>query len=702
MPRRDGRSTRRAAQEDWGPSGWLHRIRIAWRWVKSNPEANFKAYCRERYTAFQIGAEPMLKHLAQQLADGSYRPESPEKIFVRKPAGMLRPLTILTVRDQIVYQALALPVAEHLYARYRDRYLLTTFGNRYAGSRNSLFFYDDWRRGYRAYNAASWRAHSAGFRHLVTFDLTACYDSIDHRLLCEELNALKVNRRAVDLLRECLECWTEVKSTDTRRARRHGHGIPQGPLASGIVAEVLLQHFDGLFLGRKRGKPALPDVRFLRYVDDIRIFGKSYSAIDEALRLLDRRCKDLGLFPQKSKIDAAERPIDEQTLKARMKSVSTPPEEVLATLPVNQESLRARLRLDLDRSPESVEKSSSPTRLKYLLAQAEPDSSLTDACIRFLGQPGGMAYLPNFVRYLMRYRAMTGDQVDAFIRILKPHHGYESVLANMFDVLALQPSASLNRATAYWWGRQMARHSQWQADLGYGFVRWRWARDGDRALSGTAISKVRHSWLARSRIIDLAHQAPDHPNGRKMIEKSLGDSNSDLALAAAWWCIQCDRRDLLRAPTVNALVGVWLQSTMLSVAHEHAAHEALQQLARLLRKVDWPAVLGIEYPAFARSLRRVCGCWDTDVGCAFEALATALALLTRAEATKVNGLGAQLGELSKRIPIRQPDGRLNVPAGPERRSTFALRDSLLQDLAVFLDRLAEGQISQRAEEVVHV
>ena len=684
---------------------------VAWRWVKSNAEANFKAYCRERYSVFEMGSSALLHDLGEQLAAGRYVPEGPEKIFVRKPAGMLRPLTVLTVRDQIVYQALAIPIAEALHLKVSARYGETTFGHLYNGSRKNGCFYSDWRKGYRAYNMASRSAHQQGYRYLVTFDLTACYDSIDHTLLLDEIQDLGADERFRALLRECLRCWTQVPARDSRKApRRHGHGIPQGPLPSGIMSEVVLQHFDDAFVTRN-GKRRFPDVRFLRYVDDIRIFGRSYEAVDEALRTLDRTCKELGLFPQKAKQHQLESEIDAAKLEQLLKSISNPREEFEETWPVNQVRLRQRLHRDLAMLPKEVEEGNepvqSPTRLKYLLGLAEPDNALADACIEFLGKPTGMSYLPNVVRYLVRYGGMTDSQCEAFVATMAKHAGYESILANTLDVLALQPrdvmdsSAVRDLLNRVGLGTR-AKRVVLQADLAFAHMRWQIAVGiSEPAIKG-GISRTKKSWLGTARVIDLFHALQHEPSVKAFVESRLCSEVSDVALSAAWWCVQCGYDDLLRGANVSSVVGMWLNGPVLAVDRSASAHAVLKHIIRVIPEIDWGQLVGTSYSQFATHLRAAAACWDTEVGRALDSWRAALRILEECAGVIELGLAGKVRAIREQIPERLADGRLQFAQAVRPIRPYAERDRLLVEFSRLFDEVIDGARSVERPEVSHV
>ena len=106
---------------------------------------------------------------------------------------MLRPFSLLTVEDQIVYQALVNVVAERLHPKIRHRYRREIFGHLYAGGGNT-WFYQKWQWTYAAFNKAAREAFASGFRFTAKFDLTAFYDSLDHAVLGYFLRELHLDR----------------------------------------------------------------------------------------------------------------------------------------------------------------------------------------------------------------------------------------------------------------------------------------------------------------------------------------------------------------------------------------------------------------------------------------------------------------------------------------------------------------------------
>jgi len=264
----------------------------AWKWILSNPDWKYKQYFRHLYRAYSVCARENIENLGLRLREDTYTATTPVRIYFPKRSGILRPYTLLSIEDQIVYQALANIVAPKLYAVTRKRYMKTVFGNLYAGG-DSDFFYVDWRKTYRRFSEAYVGYVKDGWGLAATFDLTACYDSIDHGVLEHELGELGLDHEFAEKMVFFLRRWTTCCNGEPIEKR---HGIPQGPLTSGLISECVLSRFDDATSRTKSTK-------YLRYVDDIRLLARTEMQLRRSLIDLDLISKKLGLFPQSAKID---------------------------------------------------------------------------------------------------------------------------------------------------------------------------------------------------------------------------------------------------------------------------------------------------------------------------------------------------------------------------------------------------------------
>jgi hypothetical protein len=67
----------------------------------SSTDAEYKALFRDSYAAFAISSDTALRQLAKDGVSHRYVPSHASKIMVLKPSGTLRPVTLLSVEDQL-------------------------------------------------------------------------------------------------------------------------------------------------------------------------------------------------------------------------------------------------------------------------------------------------------------------------------------------------------------------------------------------------------------------------------------------------------------------------------------------------------------------------------------------------------------------------------------------------------------------------
>lgn len=330
----------------------ITNLKKAWKRITRSHEAYYKGYFRHIYRAYEISADNNLKDLRARLLNNTYQPAHAIKIYLPKKSGLQRVYTLLSVEDQIVYQALVNIVAEKLAPKMRSRYFKEVFGHVYAGS-NSLYFYRDWKIGHEKFSSSIRKVFKQGLNYTASFDLTACYDSIDHTVLSYFLSDLGLKKEFIDKLTGYLRHWTaDIGDTQIYQ----GHGIPQGPISSGLLAEVVLRYFDE----NRSTKPRA--WRYFRYVDDIRFFAKNEIDLRSMLLEMDMLSKQIGLFPQSGKI-AIHKVSD---IEEEVKSLTYPPEVVVNKKKIDKRKVEKRL-FELTSNYEIK----NETRFKYVLGSAE-------------------------------------------------------------------------------------------------------------------------------------------------------------------------------------------------------------------------------------------------------------------------------------------------------------------------------------------
>lgn len=270
-------------------------LELAYHRLITNPESTYKNFFRDIYTAYAFSLSENIKIIRCKLKAG-YVPGGSIRTFMPKANGLNRMFTLLSIEDQIVYQAYANIIAESLTSnsKCQHRYGKSVFGNLYTNS-NDIFFYQEWQKSYRSYTKAIIKSYKAGNNYIASFDLTACYDSINHVLLRSLLHGKY--HFSEDCANEFINFLKKIESSDGPEL---AVGIPQGPLASGIIAEVVLSEFDA-YIEKIRKRYSF---QYFRYVDDIKILSENEETTRWVLFLLDRKSKELGLLPQASKTSA--------------------------------------------------------------------------------------------------------------------------------------------------------------------------------------------------------------------------------------------------------------------------------------------------------------------------------------------------------------------------------------------------------------
>ncbi|MBU2545018.1 RNA-directed DNA polymerase [Patescibacteria group bacterium] len=280
----------------------LNNLELAWRRITTGTNIPYKFFFRHIYLAYEIGKNSNLKQLHQKLK-GSWKPQRPIRIYIPKPSGLQRPISILSLDDQIVLQAIANVVAKKMYKKRKNIENKVVFSNILNTPKDSIFFLKDWHATYNLYQKKSEDYFSKGNRWIAHFDLAAFYDTISHRLLIKTVFPRDGHAAVWAKIQKWLQCWSTA-----RESYVVDHGIPQGPIASDFLAECLLLSLDEKLM--RNG------LNYIRYVDDIRIFCKSQLEAQKAAVKLEVICRNLGLIPQGKKFAIGEvKKIDEPFFK---------------------------------------------------------------------------------------------------------------------------------------------------------------------------------------------------------------------------------------------------------------------------------------------------------------------------------------------------------------------------------------------------
>lgn len=338
------------------------------------------------------------------------------RIHIPKPSGLLRPITLLAIEDQIVLQAIANRVAIHVRARRRRVELKQVFSNCLESRAKSIFFLKDWRKSYQGFQNQLQSHLDSNYTWIAHFDLAAFYETISHRALRSILAPRGGNHETWSRINQWLCVWSAGKT-----GVQVEHGIPQGPIASDFLAEVFMLPIDEVM--RRAG------VKYIRYVDDIRVLARTEKDARRAAITLELACRKWSLIPQSSKF-----------IVKQAKSL----EDALGTLPSIVESAsRGDDEPELDgRDAERIMRESlrgkplkviDKTRLRYVLYRATPTNKILRRTLDLL--PRHPEHIDAFVAYLSNY-SHSNFIMDRIRRTLREGVLYDYVEGELWQLVA--------------------------------------------------------------------------------------------------------------------------------------------------------------------------------------------------------------------------------------------------------------------------
>ncbi len=291
----------------------LDLLRRAWHLARNDSRTDFM-FDPYRYADFAFSLDDHLRAIGSAVKSGSYRPQPLRSIDVPKSSLSVRPGTVLAIEDKILLFAIACLIAPKL-----DRLLPETVYSwrvKKDPKKGDLFedheilkfpflkrstiearveliepWYDLWpqfvKKAQHAYE-------KEGYRFLVVSDISSYFENIDLLVLRDLLlRHLPGQVQLVNFLFMLLSHWTWPTVHGTPSAR----GIPQGFGVSSFLGNVYLLPLDQAFL------PAMSKgtVRYLRYMDDIKVLTKDFRAARDALFRMNEVLRSLRLNIQGAK-----------------------------------------------------------------------------------------------------------------------------------------------------------------------------------------------------------------------------------------------------------------------------------------------------------------------------------------------------------------------------------------------------------------
>ena len=498
----------------------LSNLKKAWARLNSSTQLDYKNHFRHLYNSYGLAIDENLKDLKSRLSKGNYETSHATKLYIPKKSGLLRTLTLLSVEDQLVYQAFANIIASKFLSKSICHYNKNTFSYQYSGNK-SPFFYKKWQDGYNAYKKEIKKSYVKGLVYTASFDFTAFYDTIDHQVLCHILMYIGFTNEFCDALVKHLRVWT---CTDIVDGKYHGHGIPQGPLSSGIFGEVMMSYIDDDFCK----KPS--STRYLRYVDDIKLMSLDEQGVRESIMKLDILSKKLGLFPQSGKLSIHK--IEDISLEIKDISTIAIASEAIAS----KHDLYKKI-LNLLKKGQIT----NETQFKYFLYRTKSDIRLENKCISLLSTHPHLC--DTIISYLSQRRELSAKISEALLKFIKEHRIYEEMTSKiLFLVFSKVSKGCKSSFVDYCVNSLTCLDKSISPNLKAQIYAWLLREGLVKFIDLKRIINEEPSWVIHNIISQIDVAQYGKPSYEAIINELLSNINTDVSVYAAYLAIKEDVR----------------------------------------------------------------------------------------------------------------------------------------------------------------
>lgn len=204
----------------------------------------------------------------------------PSKFAVPKNAYAYRNGYLIDIDELVCYTALVLMAAESIEAARIPKEKRVVFSYRYNKTGqiySSAYNYKEFRK------ESALKSKQQKYKVKIATDIANFYDRLNLHRLESSLADVGVDPKYVRTINELLIHWAD----------RNSYGLPVGCDASRLLAECSLISVDNALVSR--------NITFVRYVDDYRIFAKSFAEAHSHLHYLIEALDADGLFINTSK-----------------------------------------------------------------------------------------------------------------------------------------------------------------------------------------------------------------------------------------------------------------------------------------------------------------------------------------------------------------------------------------------------------------
>ena len=226
-----------------------------------------KSYNKRAFIEFQKYYENNKQIIRQEIENNKYQPENIILKEIINYKGKRRLVSILNIKDKFISK---------LLLEVLEKYIAPNF------SENS-FAYQKGKGTTQAILKIK-KLVEEGNEIVGKIDIKDYFDTINHEKLLKMMQDVKIERRVIELINKFIKCKVDYQySTYTKT-----QGIIQGSPLSAILSNIYLDSFD-----KELDKL---NIKYIRYCDDINIFGKDKKEVYSTIKFIEKRLKEQYLL----------------------------------------------------------------------------------------------------------------------------------------------------------------------------------------------------------------------------------------------------------------------------------------------------------------------------------------------------------------------------------------------------------------------
>ena len=233
---------------------------------------------------YEVDLDTRLVDLHRRVHTGTYRAQPSKRAYIPKPDGRQRPLGIAALEDKVVQQA----VGWVLNAIYEQDFLGFSYGFRIG------------RGAHDALDALWVGIMRKKVNWVLDADIQDFFGTVNHGWLLKFIGHRVADPRILRLVQK----WLRAGVSEDGQWSKTDVGVPQGAVASPLLANVYLHYVFDLWVQQWRTRFATGDVVVVRYADDFIVGFQYRREAERFLRELRERLLTFGLVlhPDKTRL----------------------------------------------------------------------------------------------------------------------------------------------------------------------------------------------------------------------------------------------------------------------------------------------------------------------------------------------------------------------------------------------------------------